>query len=159
MPRRKSKEIVQVKIRLHASVLAQLKAATKNAGHSFNEEAAMRLGRSFGEEKQFGGAVGRRWVDFLTSAFVFAGEQYYRNQLSRKQKPPPNEGPDVSKWIDDPEVYAAAMMNVIEQLMFRQPGVTYEKCIEQWNAHKGVIASHFVKQPGWQRIVDKEGGK
>jgi hypothetical protein len=158
MPRPKKKGVIGIKIRLAAELISKLEAAAGKSGHSFNAEAAIRLGRSFAEEQTFGGEAGRRLMYFLATAFVHAGGNYHRNQLSPKQKPPPGEGPNVSLWIDDPEAYQAGMMNVIEQMMFHQPDVTYEKCIEQWKVFSSVITTHFVKQPGWER-VDKEGSK
>lgn len=146
MSGRKAKKIIQAKIRIAAELQSQLEAAAKKRGHSFNTEAAMRLGKSFGEEKAFGGEAGRRLMYFIMSAFVFAGERYYRDRLSPKQKQAPGGAIDVSLWIDEPKAYAAAMMNVIEQLMLHQPGVTEEECWAQVKSLEGTLGTHFANK-------------
>jgi hypothetical protein len=147
MPRRKPKEIVQVKIRLHSSVVSQLKAAAKKSGHSFNAEAAIRLGKSFGEEAMFGGEAGRRWMHYIATMFVFAGERYYRDYIRPKQATnKADERPNVALWINDPKVYQVAMMHVIEELMINQPEITYEKFKAQVLSLDGWGATHFINK-------------
>jgi len=147
MPRPKKKGVVGIKLRVATELLSELEAAAKKSGHSFNAEAVARLGRSFSEEKAFGGEAGRRLLYFLATAFVFAGERHYRDRIKPKQKTPPGEVLNVSLWIDEPEAYAAAMMNVIEQLMLhQQPGVTLEKCVLQLKSLEGRIATHFLQE-------------
>jgi hypothetical protein len=131
MPRPKSKDVVGVKIRLAAPLLAQLVAAAKKSGNSFNAEAASRLGKSFAEEEALGGEVGRRMLYFITSAFVLAGG---RAAGDRK----------ISLWINDPKAYAAAMFGTFEALMIAQPGVTPETCNMQIESLKGRIATRLL---------------
>jgi hypothetical protein len=165
MARPKKPGVVGVKIRLAASLVAQLEAAAKKTpGRSFNAECAMRLGRSFGEEEAFGGEAGRRLIHFLAAAFVFAGERYYCDRINPKHKTPPGETLDASLWIDEPEAYDAAMMSVTEQLMLhRQPGVTPEKVRLQLMSLKMTAATHFANKSSRERAVraklTKEGGK
>lgn len=146
MPRPKKKGVVGIKLRMATELLSELEAAAKKSRHSFNAEAVARLGRSFAEEKAFGGEAGRRLLYFIATAFVFAGERYYRDSIKPKQKTPPGEALDVSLWIDEPEAYAEAMMNVIEQLMLHQPGLTLEKCVLQVKSLESYIATHFLQK-------------
>jgi hypothetical protein len=162
MPRPKKKGVVGIKLRIATELLSELEAAAKKHKISFNAEAVRRLGESFGEERAFGGEVGRRWLHFLANAFVFAGERYYRDHIRPKQKTDKvDEGPNVALWIEEPEAYQAAMMDVIEEVMLRrQPGATYEKCIAQHDALRGIIFNHFRGQAGWVKPeLNKEGGK
>jgi hypothetical protein len=152
MPRRKRKEIVQVKIRLHASVLAQLEAAAKRSEHSFNAEAAIRLGKSFGEEAMFGGEAGRRWMHHLMTTFMLAGERHYRDYIRPKQTTDKaDQHPDVALWINEPEAYQAAMRATIDALMFQQPELTLEKCLLQLKYQEGSIAAHFFTKATWEK--------
>jgi hypothetical protein len=154
----RKQRLVQLNVLVADELRDKLRKAAKKNGASLNGEAAARLGGSFAEAQAFGGEAGRRWLHFLATAFVVAGENYYRNRINPKHKT--GEGPNVSLWIDEPEAYAEAMMNVIEQLMFHQPGVTYEKCIAQHDALHGIIFNHFRGQAGWVKPeLNKEGGK
>jgi hypothetical protein len=126
MPRPRKKDVVGIKIRLAASLVAQLEAAAKKTpGRSFNAECAMRLGRSFGEEKAFGGELGRRLMFFIANGFVIAGENYHAQQL----KAPPPSNPKVSAWIKDPHTYAAAVMGAVDAMLVGQPDSTREICM------------------------------
>jgi hypothetical protein len=154
---RKKSRAVQFNIRIADELRDNLKKAAKQNGVSLNVETAKRLGQSFAEEKAFGGEAGRRWLHFLADAFVFAGEHYYRNHIRPKRKTDrADEGPNVALWIEEPEAYQAAMMDVIECLMRRQPGATYEKCIAQFESLRGIIGTHFVNQPGRERAIKAE---
>jgi hypothetical protein len=144
MPRPKKKGVVGIKIRLATELVSELEAAAKKRGHSFNAEAAIRLGKSFGEEEAFGGEAGRRWMHFITDTFVFAGERYYRDRISKEPADKARKS-DVSLWIENPEVYAAAMMSVIQTLMLQQPKATEKKCMLQLKSLEGRIASHFLE--------------
>lgn len=149
MPRRKRKEIVQVKIRLHASVLAQLEAAAKRSGHSFNAEAAMRLGKSFDEARAFGGEAGRRLLYLIANEFVFTGERYYRDYIRPKEKADKvDEGawPNVALWIDNFEVYQVAMLAAVEKLMTNQPEITEEKFKAQLLTLDASVRNHFINK-------------
>jgi hypothetical protein len=147
MPRPRKKTVIGIKLRVAAELLAQLEAAAKKSGHSFNAEAAMRLGKSFGEEAAFGGATGRRLMHFIMSTFVFAGERYYRDRINPKKKPAPGGTLDISLWIDEPKAYAAAMLSVIEQLMLHhQPGVTEEECWAQIKSLETTAGNHFANK-------------
>ena len=107
----------------------------------------------FGEERALGGEAGRRLMYSIMSTLLFTGERYYRDRLSPKQRPAPNDAPDVShKWIDEPEIYAAAMMSVIEQLMLHQPGVTEEKCALQIEILRGTIVTHFINKSRMEKM-------
>jgi hypothetical protein len=143
MPRRKGKDIVAAKIRLASSVVEQLEAAAKKRRHSFNAEAAIRLGNSFMEEKIFGGEAGRTMLHFIATAFVLAGERYYRDH-SPTQKTSLAKGADVSLWIDEPKAHGEAVISAMEQLMLHQPHPTSEKCMLQIRRLTGRIASRFL---------------
>lgn len=146
MMARKRTRPVQFNVRIAAELRDSLNRAAKQNGVSLNIETAKRLGGSFAEEKAFGGEAGRRLLFFIAAAFVFAGERFYRDHISPRQKTPPGEL-DVSLWIEEPEVHSAAMMNVIEQWMLHhQPGVTLEKCLLQVEDLKGRIATHFLQK-------------
>ncbi len=152
MPRPRKKTVIGIKLRVAAELLAQLEAAAKKNKHSFNAEAAMRLGKSFGEEAAFGGEAGRRFLHFFATAFVFAGERHYRDRLSPKQRQALGDAPNVSLWIDEPEAYVAAMMATIEQLMLRQPNATHEKCVQQLKVLNAYIATHFVNKSRLEKM-------
>ena len=143
MPRPAKKDVVGIKIRLAAELLANLEAAAKKSGRSFNAEAVARLGQSFAEEKAFGGEAGRRLLYFVTTAFVFAGEGYY---YAQQLKAPPSSGPKVSVWINDPQTYAAAMMGAIEALILGQPDATVENCMLQLKSLAARIQTRFINK-------------
>jgi hypothetical protein len=131
MARPKKPDVVGVKIRLAASLVAQLEAAAKKHGDSFNAEAAKRLGRSFAEEDAFSGEAGRQVLYFLTSAFVLAGNAAADSR-------------EISQWITQPKPYAAAMFAVLEALMTAQPGVSLTTCMMQLESMKGRIATRLL---------------
>jgi hypothetical protein len=141
MARPKNKDVVAIKIRVAASLLAQLEVAAKKHGNSFNAEAAKRLGKSFAEEEVFGGEDGRRVLYFLTSAFVLAGKAAAGNR-------------ETSKWMSDPKAYAAAMFGVLEALMIAQPGVSLETCVLQLESMKGRIATRLLGKEMVSRLQE-----
>ena len=135
MSRTRKPDVVGVKVRLAASLVAQLEAAAKKHGDLFNAEAAKRLGKSFAEEEAFGGEDGRRVLYFLTSAFVLAGQAAAGNR-------------ETSRWMSDPKAYAAGMFGVLEALMIAQPGVSLETCNLQLASMKGRIATRLLGGKG-----------
>lgn len=160
MPRPKKKGVVGIKIRLATELISELEAAARKSGHSFNAEAAIRLGRSFAEEQMFGRETGRRLMYFLATAFVSSGERHYRDRINPKQKPPSGETLDAALWIDDEEAFDAAMMNLIEQLMLhRQPGVMPEKVRLQLKSLEMTAATHFANKFSRERGVKAELNK
>ena len=145
-PARKKSKPVQFNVRLASELVENLKKAAKQKGVSLNAETVERLGKSFAEEAAFGGEAGRRLLHFIATAFVFAGERYYRDRINPEQKTRPGEALDISLWINEPEAHAAAMLSAIEALMLHQPGVTAEKCRLQLLSLDGRIATRFLNK-------------
>jgi Arc-like DNA binding domain len=149
MAARKKNRPVQFNVRIAAELRDNLNRAAKQNGVSLNVETTKRLGASFAEAKAFGGEAGRRWMYHITTMFVFAGERYYRDHIKPKQQKTDknaDQGPNVALWIEEPEAYQAAMMDVIEQLMRHQPGATWEKCKPQLDSLTGRIATYFLRK-------------
>lgn len=147
MPRPKKKGVVGIKLRMATEFLSELEAAAKKSGHSFNAEAVARLGRSFSEEKAFGGEAGRRWMYYITTMFVVSGERYYRDHIRPKQKTDKaDEWSNVALWINEPEAYQAAMMDVIEELMVNQPEITPEKFKAQMLSLEGRVKGRVINR-------------
>jgi hypothetical protein len=142
---------VQLNVRVADKLRDKLTKEAKKNGVSLNVWAAMKLGQGFAEEEAFGGDAGRRLLYHLATAFVFAGERYYRDHSKAR-----HETPDVSKWIDTPEAYTAAMLSATQALMLQQPSATLEKCLMQLKSLKGRIATHFLQTTERERTAQKK---
>jgi hypothetical protein len=101
-------KLIQTKIRISADVKSQLEAAARRNKNTFNAECASRIGKTFAEERVFGGPDGRHIVNLLASSFMFAGQ---RAAGDRK----------TSQWINDPAVYREAVLGVLKTLEAHRP--------------------------------------
>jgi hypothetical protein len=119
MPRQKAKNYSGVKLRIHNDIIAELKKAATRDKVSFNEEAVMRIGRTFQEEKLMGGQLGRNLVQSMTSSFFTTGQR--EALLCGKSD-------EISQWINDPQCYAAAALAVFQHLLMNQSEETLKFC-------------------------------
>lgn len=131
MPRRRPKDFVQVKLRLHKDVVAKLKKAAKPSGDSFNDEAGKRIGKSFREEELMGGPHGRWLVLLMAASFFNAGQR--AAELA-------GESNEISQWINKPGCYREAVWAVFQNLMANQPA-------EYWHALAGRLVSKIQNMP------------
>jgi Arc-like DNA binding dprotein len=139
---------VQFNIRVAAELRDNLRKAAKRHGVSLNEETAVRLGRSFGEERLFGGERGRQFFYFLATTFVLEGERHYRDTPQGKEA---GKDPDISLWIKDPDIYQAALLGTIYQLILQQPDATAERCALQSEDLRVRLVNHFMQKAELKR--------
>jgi hypothetical protein len=125
---------VQLNVRVASELRDKLTKEAKKNGVSINVQAAQMLGRAFEEREALGGEVGREMLLFLADAFVRAG-----NRAAKDRK--------ISEWINEPDAYEAAMFNVVDALMIRQPGITLEKLLMKTESLKGRFSTKFVNAP------------
>ncbi|MGX1323744.1 hypothetical protein AB7M17_007197 [Bradyrhizobium sp. USDA 377] len=127
-------------LRIEPALHDRLKRSSEQSGRTISEETVRRLEQSFSEETALGGSDMRDLAMMLVSTFAFTGQQYATANGHRDWTP--------RDWMADQASFRAALLSLVERLIFAMPDQSKEEVVLTFEALKGRILTRWEGQEG-----------